>query len=235
MVRRYLVEHEAWSADLSQRLRDLALELLALTDEHETHPVLYYAHPRRVQHSFLRILVTVQALIGLLRYGLSPDRYPTIVRNPQLLLLEQSLHYSLRRLSASFAVPPTSSSLEQHERTALRREFDAICDAMENLGLISSRIVATQPVPVLVDTDLSPAPGSQEALPITRGDDAIVYGGTPVVLDPALDLASDSSLTSYITFRQETDPHIAAYAAASGYPVEAARGDYETTWWIGGR
>jgi hypothetical protein len=55
------------------------------------------------------------------------------------------------------------------------------------------------------------------------------------VLDPALDLASSSPAAAYITFRLETDPHIAAYAAACGYPISIARADYETTWWIGGR
>ena len=52
-----------------------------------------------------------QSLVGLLRYGLSPDRHGRIVRDPQLLLLEQSLHYSLQQLSSSLHIPnvePTS-------------------------------------------------------------------------------------------------------------------------------
>lgn len=234
MVRRYLVE-EQWNEDLAARLRDLALELLALTDEHETHPVLYYAHPRRVQHSFLRVVVTVQGLVGSLRYTLSPDRHATIVRNPQLLLLEQSLHYSLRRLSASLHIPPVEQHPAQLARPHLAAVFSTLCDDLEHLGLVSARTVASNPVSVLVDTAVSPAAGS--ALPLTTpaSDGAVTYDGEPDVLDPALDLRSESALESYITFRVATDPYIAVYASACGYAIEAARADYKTTWWVGGR
>jgi hypothetical protein len=234
MVRRYLSGEHQWSSDLAARLRELSLELLALTEVHETHPVLYYAHPRRVQHSFLRILVTAQSLVGLLRYGLSPDRHGDVVRNPQLLLLEQSLHYSLRRLGASLHIPPLPPMKhQQHEQLAAT--YDTICRDLESLGLVSAGSVAHQPVPVLVDTDLSP-PVSPNGSPIMKqADRAVTYGGQPVVLDPALDLVSSSPVDAYMTFRLETDPHILAYAEACGYPIDVARADYETTWWIGGR
>ncbi len=234
MIRRYLVEEE-WGSDLTARLRDIALQLLALTDEYETHPVLYYAHARRVQHSFLRIVVTVQGLVGLLRYGLSPDRHKTIVRNPQLLLLEQSLHYTLRRLSASLYIPAIENG--DHNTTAedLQRTFNTICDELEELGLTSARSMAARPVPVLVDTAVSPDDVPPAPSLSTATDTTVTYEGTPEVMDPALDLHSDSAVESYTTFRRATDPYIAAYARASGYAIEAARADYETTWWVGGR
>lgn len=235
MVRRYLNGQEEWSADLAARLRELSLELLALTEMHETHPVLYYSHQRRVQHSFVRVLVTVQSLVGLLRYGLSPDAHPTVVRNPQLLLLEQSLHYSLRRLSTSLHIPPIPQPEERAERRRLAAGYRVLCDELEQIDLVPACAVATQPVPVLVDTDMTPTgDGTQPDSPVD-GAGAVTYAGQPVVLDPALDLVSSSALEAYVIFRLETDPHIAAYAAACGYPIEAARADYETTWWIGGR
>ncbi len=230
MVRRYLNRQEEWGADLAARLRELSLELLALTEVHETHPVLYYAHPRRVQHSFLRILVTAQSLVGLLRYGLSPDRHSEIVRNPQLLLLEQSLHYSLRRLTASLHIPPLPELQEDVERQKLAKVYSTLCRDLEHLGLTPACAVALQPVPVLVDTDITP-----DSNTTVSPEAAVTYSGEPVVLDPALDLASRSAEEAYLVFRLETDPHIAAYAAACGYPIEVARADYETTWWVGGR
>ncbi len=234
MVRRYLSGEQSWNSDLASRLRELSLELLALTEVHETHPVLYYAHPRHVQHSFLRILVTAQSLVGLLRYGLSPDKHADIVRNPQLLLLEQSLHYSLRRLGASLHIPPLPQVKHQTNHQ-LFTTYETICRDLESLGLVSAQSAAVQPVPVLVDTDLSP-PIAQELSPLAiQNNRAVTYGGQPVVLDPALDLESSSPGDAYIRFRLETDSHIAAYAAACGYPIDVARADYETTWWIGGR
>ncbi len=250
MVRRYLVEGRDWDGDLAKRLRELGLELLTLTEAHETHPVLYYAHPRRVQHSFLRILITAQSLVGLLRFGLSPDRHRGLVRHPQLLLLEQSLHYSLRRLSASLHIPVVERAEHEAERRRLLADYQGLCDALEGLGLVAARSVATAPVPVLVGsetTDTDPvsdgAPGQGQGQGQGQGGNgqrsvagaSFTYAGEPELLDPALDLSSDSPVEAYITFRLETDPHIAAYAIACGYTVEEAKCDSETTWWVGGR
>ena len=235
MVRRYLTEQQQWSADLATRLRELALELLALTEVHETHPVLYYAHPRRVQHSFLRILVTAQSLAGLLRYGLSPDRHPEIVRNPQLLLLEQALHYSLRRLSASLHVSVVNPDIAavEHQLVAEHRQ---VCRSLEQLGLVSACATPAQPVPVLVETDIATnRPAGQQDLSAPLSGGARTYEGEPLSLDPALDFTAASPVEAYIVFRLETDPYLAAYAAACGYPLEVARASYETTWWVGGR
>ncbi len=242
MVRRYLIEGNDGEAELGGRLRELGLELLEITGAHETHPVLYYAHPRQVQHSFLRILVTAQSLVGLLRYGLSPDRHPTIVRHPQLLLLEQALHYSLRRLSASLHIPVVERADHGAGRRRLLADYQRLCDALEGLGLVAARSLDTAPVPVLVATEMT-NPDGEHGQGLGQGaawtgpvaGEQVTYAGEPDLLDPALDLTSNSAVEAYLTFRIETDPHIAAYAATCGYTVEDARCDSETTWWVGGR
>ncbi len=232
MLRRYSRERGDVDDDLFKNLRELGLDLLALTQAHETHPVLYYAHSRRVQHSFLRILVTAQNLVALLRYGLSTERHTAVVCNPQLLLLEQSLHYSLRRLSASLHIPPIQRPDRGAEEQRLAAEFAKLCDELDRIGLVSAR--AGVGAPVLVGTEIATDPGEDPQAPSTALEEAFVYSGNQEVLDPALDLTSTMSVESYIVFRLETDPHIAAYAAASGYKLDDARADYPTSWWTGG-
>lgn len=233
MVRRYLTQDQRWSGELATRLREIGLELVALTQDHVTHPVLYYAHPQRVQHSFLRILVTAQSLIGLLRYGLSPDQHPDLVRHPHLLLLEEALHYSLRRLTASLHMPPLSEPNPHEEQERLLAEFASVCDGLERIGLVSARIRNTRPVPVLMETTISTHPNVENGRLATEDKDTFTYEGQPEVMDPALDLASDSASQAYIAFRLATDPHIAAYAETCGYPLEVALADSQTTWWVG--
>lgn len=239
MVRRYLgQEHGEWGADLADRLRELSQQLLTITEAHETHPVLYYAHARRVQHSFLRILVTVQSLIGLLRYGLSPDRHRDIVYNPQLLLLEQSLHYSLRRLTASLHAVTIEDADGHQDARRVAEDYDQLCGELEGIGLLSARSLAREPVPALVDTEVGGhADAGQYARPaaLPRGEARLVGGDRLDLLDPALDWSAESPLDAYTTFRRETDPHINAYAVTCGYRIADARRDYETTWWAGGR
>lgn len=233
MVRRYLGQnHGEWSADLSERLRELSQQLLTITEAHETHPVLYYAHARRVQHSFLRILVTVQSLVGLLRYGLSPDRHRDIVYNPQLLLLEQSLHYSLRRLSASLHIIDIEEPDERGNARRIADDYARLCGELERIGLLSARSLAREPVPALIDTDGGGHDGP-DALPqgATRPASRDLHG----LSDPALDWSARSPLDAYQAFREETDPHLDAYAVTCGYRIEDARRAYETTWWAGGR
>lgn len=238
MVRRYLGQGGSlWQEDLTARLRELSLELLTMTENHETYPVLYYAHDRRVQHSFLRILVTVQSLVGLLRYGLSPDRHSAIVYNPQLLLLEQSLHYSLRRLTDSLHSPTVEQQDDAADRRRSAGEYDGLCAELEAIGLVSSRSQARTPVPAIVDDDADgyadvgksgrPAAGARR--PKDPG------GGAVALHDPALDWSAASPLDAYLAFRQATDPHINAYAITCGYLPEEARGDTETMWWAESR
>ncbi len=239
MVRRYLGQgHGKWNADLSERLRELSQQLLTITEAHEMHPVLYYAHARRVQHSFLRILVTVQSLVGLLRYGLSPDRHHDIVYNPQLLLLEQSLHYSLRRLSASLHIIDIEDPQEGGNGRRIADDYARLCDELERIGLLSARSLAREPVPALIDTNGGGHDGAgryyrPDAMP--QGDARSTNHDLRELSDPALDWSARSPLDAYQAFREETDPHIDAYAVTYGYRIEDARRDYETTWWTGGR
>ena len=236
LVRRYRRADGGWDGQLEVRLRELGLELLALTESHETHPVLYYAHPRRAQHSFLRMLLTVRGLVGLLRYGLAPERHAELVRNPQLLLLEQALGYSLRRLADSLHSPPVAAA-DAAERRRLAAEYARLCADLEGLGLASARQVAARPVPALVapagtgDAD-APADADRRA---GSAEGVATYAGEPDVLDPALDYASDSPVAAYVAFRLATDPYLAAYAAASGYTVAQAGATDETGWWVGDR
>ena len=235
LLRRYLVENQAWSADLAQRLRELAVELLAITEVHETQPVIYYAHPQRVQHSFVRVLVLTQSLVGLLRYGLSPDRHRELVQNPQLLLLEQTLHYSLRRLNTSLHIQAIERTDDPAARARLTMDYQMLCATLDQLGLTSAGTMATQPVPVLVETETS----GEASLPDTPESGSkhppVVHPAALAADDPALDRVSDSALAAYRSFREATDEYIDAYAAASGYPIKAVRADYATTWWKSGR
>jgi hypothetical protein len=233
LIRRYLLGDGHWNSDLDNRLRELALELLALTESHETHPVLFYAHPPRVQQSALRMLLTVQNLIGLLRYGLSPERHAELVRNPQVLLLEQVFGYSLRRLSTSLHSSPVPPDDEEATRRRYSEDFAHLCDELEELGLVSARQRADRPVPVLAQAgrhpDLADPVGDEDAFaarPIATVDQADAR-------DPALDLASESPVAAYSAYRLATDLHIAAYAAASGYTLEEATGTDDSVWTIG--
>lgn len=212
LLRRYAHNRVAWQEDLPRHLRELALDLLEMSGSHENHPVLYYAHPMRVQHSFLRILITTQSLVGLVRYGLSPDRHADLVQHPDVLLLEHALHYSLRRLTASMHIAPIVE-LDEDTDQRLDATFATICDDLEQIGLVSARAVANQPVPVLVKAGDAPAHGR----------------------DPALDQSSDTPLAAYVAFRRETDPHIAAYARTSGHELAAASAAYKANWWADGR
>lgn len=223
LLRRYLGENGQWPDQIAAQLRDLALELLSITESHETHPVLYYAHPRRIQQSVLRVLVTTQGLVGLLRYGLSPDAHRELVYHPQLLLLEQALHYSLRRLSASLRAAPPAQPASAQLRAQLAQEYARLCDEIEAIGMLSARSSARRPVPALVEAAIEAPDGT---LPRSSP-------GASKAEDPALDLSSASPVDAFEVFRLETDPYIAAYAAANGYSVEAARADYPSVWWSG--
>lgn len=235
LVRRYRHPDGGWDGQLEVRLRELGLELLALTEAHEAHPVLHYAHPRRAQHSFLRLLLTVQGLVGLLRYGLAPERHAALVRNPQLLLLEQALGYSLRRLADSLHSPPVAGAAGPPERRRLAAEYAGLCADLEGLGLASARQDAARPVPALVapaGTGDADAPAAADPRADPAGSVA-TYAGEPDILDPALDFISDSPVAAYVAFRLATDPYLAAYAEASGYTLAQAGATDATGWWVG--
>lgn len=231
MVRRYLGDHGSWQNELADRLRDLAMELLAMTESHEQYPVLYYAHAPYVQHSFLRMLVLSRSLIGLLRYGLHPERQRAIVFHPHVLLLEQALHYSLRRLSASLHIPAPVTSDVNKARADLAEEYTRLQAALRELGLAVAEDDEVQSVPVLLGSRI------EEASTASSDELDELYGAARAsqiaMLDPAVESSSTTPEEAFITFRLEVDPHIASYAHASGYTLKQATADYEAVWWVG--
>lgn len=218
LVRRYLAADRDWEDDLAARLRELALALLDLTGDHETHPVLYYAHPRQVHHSVLRVLLTAQGLVGHCRYGLSPDRHGAVVRNPQLVLLEQSLLYALRRLSASLHIPEVRREEALTPDDALAADFDRLCADLDALGLTSARTLDSAPVAAIRDASADD-PARDDPPPIRRPPPGTGRG----IGDPAYDEVAPDPLAAYRAFRAETDPHLVAYARACAYPLGEAR------------
>lgn len=231
LLRRYLHDDGRWDGDLDDRLRTLALELLALTENHETHPVLYYNHPPRVQQSMLRMLVTTQHLIGYLRYGLSPEHHATLVKNPQVLLLEQAFAFSLRRLAVSLHTAMHEVSEDPAKKSRYAADFAQLCGDLEGLGLTSARQLDVEPVPVLAQGARFPGLGT------VHTDDALReaqhgIGEHPVGIDPALDLASESPVGAYSAFRLATDPYLVAYATTSAYSLEDAESDAGSVWEI---
>ncbi|HEY8599664.1 MAG TPA: potassium channel family protein [Thermomicrobiales bacterium] len=233
MLRRYLLSDGRWNGDMDDRLREMALELLELTENHEAHPILYYSHPPRVEQSILRMLLTIQQLIGLLRYGLSPERHDDLVHNPQVLLLEQSFSYSLRRLTVSLHTSLADSSAEPLQQGEYHEAFARLCDELERLGLVSSRQRSEHPVSVLAQgaPDMDTAAVATDEPP---ADTARLQreSGT---YDPAFDQNSGTASEAYIAFRVATDRHIAAYAASSGYTIAEALHSDEAAWEGGGR
>lgn len=231
LLRRYLHEDGRWDSDLDDRLRALALELLSLTENHETHPVLYYNHPSRVQQSMLRMLVTTQHLIGYLRYGLSPEDHAILVKNPQVLLLEQAFAFSLRRLAASLHTATHEASDNPMDKSRYAADFARLCGDLEALGLTSARQLDAEPVPVLAQGTRYPGPDTEElespSFEAQRG-----IGTHPGATDPALDLVSESPVGAYTAFRLTTDPYLVAYAATSAYSLDEAQSDAGSVWEI---
>ena len=230
MLRRYLSHDSRWADALTERLRDLALELLALTESHEQHAILYYAHPRRVQHSLLRILVIARSLVGTLRYTLSPERHQEIVHHPHLILLEQSLHYSLSRFSASLHIPTPEKTSDQNSHSVLADDFEQQRVLLEQIGLSTIDAYGERAVPVLVENRIE---RTSPDLPHPEPDTGNSVSSNGKQIDPATELSSNSALDAYITFREQVDPHIAAYARISGYTLDDAMIDAPTTWWVG--
>lgn len=226
LVRRYLANEGGWEGDLANRLRELALALLDVTGVHETHPVLYYSHPRQPHHSFLRVLVTAQGLVGQCRYGLSPDRHGGVVKNPQAALLEQSLLYALRRLSASLHIPDIEREESAERGAQLAADYRRICCELDRLGLVSALALDSAPVAPIRDASADdPSRGREERA--IRGSGRTTERGARSVGDPAYDETAPSPTEAYVTFRRETDPHLLAYALACGYALDEMRQDRE--------
>lgn len=233
MIRRYLTADGQWHSDLFSQMREFALDLLNISESHDTHSVLYFAHTRHVQHSFLRVLVTAQSLVSILRYGLSIDAYPDTVKHPHVLLLEQSLHYSLHQLNRSIHTTASAQANQHGEELQLAKEFKKLCRDLEQVGLTTARTQHSAGVPVLIETDAEDEHYADSPRQNQTRSESFQYNGDPDVLDPALDLSSQSPVAAYCEFRLQTDPLISAYATACGYTLDQVRASYSTTWWTG--
>jgi hypothetical protein len=145
------------------------------------------------------------------------------------------LHYSLRRLNTSLHIQAIERTEDPAARARLTVDYQTLCATLDQLGLTSAGTMATQPVPVLVETETS----GEASLPDTPESGSkhppVVHPAALAADDPALDRVSDSALAAYRSFREATDEYIDAYAAASGYSIMAVRADYATTWWKSGR
>jgi len=140
LVQRYLAADAA--EPLAQRCREIANMLMVLAEAHETHPVLFYAHPARPERSFLRVLIVTQHLVALLRYGLRRADYPTLVQDPRVVGLEETLILVLRGLGASLHlhVQPPPADAEATEQ--LRREYDSLVAKLRTVGLRKDGLIA---------------------------------------------------------------------------------------------
>ena len=144
MVRRYLAADSAEA--LAARCRELATEIAMLTEAHTSHPVLFYAHPRHVERSFLRVLLVTQRLVAVLRYGLRVADYPTLARDPRVAGLEETLIGVLRSMGASLHLDVqgvTESSLDA-ARERLRREYASLMERLDAAGLHQAAPIVPQ-------------------------------------------------------------------------------------------
>jgi len=116
MVRRYLAVDSAEA--LTQRCRELATQLMMLAEAHTSHPVLFYAHPKRVEQSFPRVLIVLQGLIALLRYGVRQADLPDLVRDPRVVGLEETFIAVLRQLGGSLHLQVRTDPDPSEERAA---------------------------------------------------------------------------------------------------------------------
>lgn len=134
MVQRYLSVGAAEA--LAARCRELATQIGALSDAHTTHPVLFYAHPRHAEQSFLRVLLVTQRLVALLRYALPPEAYGTLVQDPRVIGLEETLIGALRTMGASLHLhvqPWVGRPEVLHE---IRREHEALLARLRAAQLV---------------------------------------------------------------------------------------------------
>ncbi len=133
LVRRYLAVGAM--EPLAQRCRELATQLMTLTEAHTTHPILFYAHPARAELSFLRVLIVAQRLVAALRYGLRAQEHAGLVADPQVVGLEESLIAVLRTLGASshLVVRPPGDVAAVAE--GLRGDYTALVAGLEATGL----------------------------------------------------------------------------------------------------
>jgi hypothetical protein len=134
MVRRYLATDSAET--LAARCRELATDLRNVTEAHSMHPVLFYAHPKRPELSFLRVLIVSQQLILVLRSGLVRADYRILVRDPRVVGLEETFIEVLRRLGASMHLRVVDT-FATDGNPELDAAFDTLVGTLRQVGLRS--------------------------------------------------------------------------------------------------
>jgi hypothetical protein len=132
MVLRYLAADSAEA--LAARCRELATQLMILAEAHSTHPVLFYAHPKRAEQSFLRVLAVTQRLILLLRYGVRHAEFRTLVRDPRVVGLEESYITVLHQLGNSLHLQ-VQARLADDTEGKLNEEYAEMLAILQSAGL----------------------------------------------------------------------------------------------------
>jgi hypothetical protein len=117
---------------LGDRLRWLNDEMLYLGQAHGIYPVLYFARPRVVHESFVRVLALVQGLVATLRYGLDQRQHADIVTDPRLSILEEGLLYTLHSLESSSLM---TVGQEGDDAARVRTDLARLIAALEDHGL----------------------------------------------------------------------------------------------------
>lgn len=140
MVARYVhtEHHEA----LADRIRELTQQLLSLAEAHRFHSVLYYSHPKQVELSLVRVLVTVRGLLATLQYGMYRDDAAPELRywsDPRVLVLYDAWVLTLRTLAHSVHIGLEEEARDDDEvRDYLRAEYAELRAELAHRGLLPS-------------------------------------------------------------------------------------------------
>lgn len=139
MVARYLASDNFEA--LADRVTHLNRELLAITEAHRLHSVLYYAHPVEVHLGLARVLVLIRGIVTTIRFGLyeaEPSRTRAYWHDPRVLTLQDSFSYTLRTFARSIHVPSYEEAPGPEAERTLRDEYRALRQRLCTLGLIAS-------------------------------------------------------------------------------------------------
>lgn len=134
MLERYL-RNSNFDA-LADLLRIINLELLYLAEAHRRLPVLHYIHPTDVERSFLRVLLVVRNLVGVLRYGMAGGEGRAWGEDPRVQDLEDSLFYTLHTLGSSQNLPLTGGAGDKRAQE-IDEQFGELEGRLKSMGLPS--------------------------------------------------------------------------------------------------
>lgn len=139
MVARYLASGNFEA--LADRITHLNRELLAITEAHRLHSVLYYAHPMEVHLGLARVLVLLRGLITTIRFGLyeaSQSQAQAYWNDPRVLTLQDSFSYTLRTFARSIHIPNYDDAPGPAADPTLRQEYRDLRKRLHTLGLVTS-------------------------------------------------------------------------------------------------